>query len=148
MMHVVDYYPTLVKLAGGNMDKAKPLDGLDLWPTISNGEPSPRTEVVYNIEMFRGAVRQKNWKLFWRATLPTKFELYDLDKDAGEKMDLAAQNPEHVKELRNRVNDLAGAMTKSLLLEQLFGTIMKQVKGKPPVLPNEDSFYESPVNGD
>ena len=29
-MHVVDYYPTLVNLAGGSLAKSKPLDGLDL----------------------------------------------------------------------------------------------------------------------
>lgn len=148
MMHVVDYYPTLVKLAGGNMAKAKPLDGFDLWPTLSRGEPSPRTEIVYNVEMFRGAVRQNDWKLFWRAALPEKLELYNLADDPGEKTDLAAQRPAQVKILRDRLNGLAATMTKSLLLEQLFGTVMKQVKGKPPALPNEDSFYESPVNGD
>ncbi|MDE2373881.1 MAG: sulfatase-like hydrolase/transferase, partial [Hyphomicrobiales bacterium] len=148
MMHVVDYYPTLVKLAGGNMAKAKPLDGFDLWPTLSRGEPSPRTEIVYNVEMFRGAVRQNDWKLFWRAALPEKLELYNLADDPGEKTDLAGQRPEQVKMLRDRLNGLAATMTKSLLLEQLFGTVMKQVKGKPPALPNDDSFYESPVNGD
>ena len=38
---------------GGNT-----LDGMDVWPTISQGAPSPRTEVVYNMEPFRGGVRQ------------------------------------------------------------------------------------------
>ena len=38
MMHVVDMYPTLVGLAGGTLDKSKPLDGLDVWATISEGK--------------------------------------------------------------------------------------------------------------
>ena len=38
MMHVVDMYPTLVGLAGGRLDKTKPLDGLDQWATISEGK--------------------------------------------------------------------------------------------------------------
>ena len=70
MIHVVDWYPTLARLAGASTAKCKPLDGLDVWPTISEGKPSPRTEVVYNIEPFRGAVRQGDWKLVWRTMLP------------------------------------------------------------------------------
>src|SRR5262249_46826148 len=74
MMHVVDYYPTLAKLAGASLGKSKPLDGFDMWPTISDGKTSPRDEVVYNVEMFRGAVRKGDWKLVWRTTLPSKIE--------------------------------------------------------------------------
>ena len=58
MIHVVDMYPTLAGLAGASTGKSKPLDGLDVWPTISEGKPSPRTEIVYNIEPFFAAVRE------------------------------------------------------------------------------------------
>ena len=44
MIHVVDYYPTLAKLAGASLSKSKPLDGLDMWPTISDGKSSPRAK--------------------------------------------------------------------------------------------------------
>jgi arylsulfatase A-like enzyme len=84
-MHVVDWFPTLTTLAGARPDGGLPLDGLDMWPTLSEGKPSPRREVVYNIEMFRGAVRQGDWKLFWRTTLPSRIELYDLAKDPSER---------------------------------------------------------------
>jgi arylsulfatase B len=52
MIHTVDLYPTLVDLAGGQLGKTKPLDGMYVWGT-SEGKPSPRTEIVYNIEPFR-----------------------------------------------------------------------------------------------
>lgn len=58
MMHIVDMFPTLAGLAGASLDKGKPLDGVNVWPTISEGKPSPRQEIVYNVEPFRGAVRQ------------------------------------------------------------------------------------------
>jgi arylsulfatase A-like enzyme len=142
MMHVVDYYPTLAGLAGGNLGKTKPLDGLDMWPAISEGKPSPREEVVYNVELFRGAVRRGDWKLVWRTTLPSKTELFDLSKDPYEKTNLADQNPQKVQELKKRVDDLAGAMTKSLLLSEIFKGITHNLAGQPPALPNEDGFYE------
>ena len=148
LMHVVDYYPTLVKLAGGSLDKSKTLDGVDMWQTLSEGAPSPRKEIVYNIEIFRGAVREGDWKLFWRATLPSKVELFDLAQDPSEKNDVADQNAEKVRELRNRINDLGGGMAKSLLLEEIFKGVLKQAHGQPPALPNEDSFYEGDLSGD
>ena len=57
MIHAVDMYPTLAALAGASTAKCKPLDGLNVWDTIAEGKPSPRTEIVYNVEPFRGAVR-------------------------------------------------------------------------------------------
>lgn len=107
LLHAVDLYPTFVKLAGGRLDKGKPLDGLNVWTTISEGEPSPRTEVVYNIEPAGGAIRQGDWKLVWGASLPASLELFDLAKDPYEETSLAEKYPERVATLQKRVNELA-----------------------------------------
>jgi len=88
-IHMVDMYPTLAALAGASFAKAKPLDGVNVWSAIAEGKPSPRTEVVYDIEPFRAAVRQGDWKLVWQVTVPSKVELFNrvVQSCAGSRRD-------------------------------------------------------------
>ncbi len=116
MLHVVDMYPTLAGLARAKLDKNKPLDGVDAWPLISRGAPSPRDEIVYNVEPFRAAVRKGNWKLHWLALLPGRVELFDLARDISETTDLAIQNPGKVEELKKRIEELAREAVRPLLV--------------------------------
>ena len=141
IIHVVDMYPTLVGLAGGKLDKAKPLDGVDVWPAIAAGEPSPRTEVIYNLEPFRAGVRQGDWKLIWRTPLPAAVELYNIAQDPSEKNDVAASNPDKVAALQKRANDLAKTMAKPFLLETEFKALRERLS-LPPALPGEDVLFD------
>jgi arylsulfatase A-like enzyme len=116
LIHAVDVYPTLAALAGASTQKCKALDGLDVWETIAQGKPSPRSEIVYNVEPYRAGVRQGEWKLVWHTTLPSKVELFDLAQDPGETKDLAAQHPERVAALQRRLEELSKDAAKPLFL--------------------------------
>ena len=131
MMHVVDMLPTFTALAGGSTDKTKPLDGKDVWKTVSQGAASPRDEIVYNIEPTGGAVRQGKLKLVWAAMLPQRVELFDIDKDPYESKNLAEQNPKAVAKLKARVEALAAeSQPPKFLMESL-----RLALSIPPVLP-------------
>jgi len=142
IIHVVDWFPTLAGLAGASTNKCKPLDGFDVWPTVSAGKPSPRTEVVYNIEPFRAAVRQGDWKLVWRATLPGSVELYNIPQDPSEKNNVAAEHPDVVARLQARINELAAQAAKPLLLQVGFKEIMHQFH-LPPAFPGEEFEFSN-----
>jgi arylsulfatase B len=120
-IHIVDMYPTLTRLAGAPLGKNKPLDGMDVWPTLSDGKPSPRDEVVYDIEPFRAALRKGDWKLVWQATLPSRVELFNLAEDPAEKTNLADKNHQKVADLQQRIEALAREAVPPLILTEALG---------------------------
>jgi arylsulfatase A-like enzyme len=145
IIHAVDMYPTLANLAGASTAKCLPLDGLNVWQTISANAPSPRTEVIYNVEPFRGAVRQGDWKLIWRTPIPSSVDLYNLAEDPYEKNNVAAAHPDKVAAMQDRLNALGKESAKPLALMYVASVGLKHGKpnmasadGKAPAQAEED----------
>ena len=139
VIHVVDFYPTLAALAGASTAKSKPLDGVNVWDVVAKGAKSPRTEVVYNIEPFRAAVRQGDWKLVWKTFLPSSVELYNIATDPSETKNVAAEHPDTVAALQKRIESLAKESAKPLFLVDQFKVIQTNMHGEP-ILPTDDDF--------
>ena len=112
---------------------------MNVWDTIAEGRPSPRKEIVYNVEPFRGALHLGDWKLIWRTMLSSSADLYNVAEDPSEKNNLAAANPDKVAAMQKRLDELAKEAGKPLFLVDQFKVVMKNMNGEP-LMPGDDGF--------
>ena len=132
-LHMVDWFPTLVNLAGGSLQAGKPLDGRDAWPAIAQGAATPHEDILHNITPIGGALRVGDWKLIVggqfsetdggegggegspKAAKKAKkgskepgaaprIELFNVKADPYEKTNLADKEPARVKEMQARLD--------------------------------------------
>ncbi len=128
-LHMVDWYPTLLTLAGGSLAQSLPPDGRDAWPAIAQGAPSPHDAILLNATPLAGAIRVGDWKLIVRAPGSNprddvhalevdakpeahaagaeSVELFNIAEDPYERHNLAASQPARVAELRGRYDGFA-----------------------------------------
>ena len=108
----MDLYTTLLKAGGAVVPDDRPIDGNDLWPLI-RGETAESPSQVYHY--FRGnvlqAVRKGPWKLQLVSGEP---ELFHLERDIGERFNMAADYPERVDELKALMESMAEETDTSL----------------------------------
>lgn len=131
-LHMVDWYPTLITLAGGSLRQNQPLDGRDAWPAIARGETT-REEILHNVTGSGGSIRVGDWKLVVNGQIrdtddspnetspaaPKKkkksggkaadseraqAELFNLKSDPYEKNNLAQKEPAKLLELRAKLD--------------------------------------------
>lgn len=96
----LDVLPTAIAAAGGEVDPAWKLDGVDLRPYLTGAKTDRPHDKLYWKFGEQWAVRDGDWKLVVSNGGSGSPELYDLAADIGEAMDLAASQPEKVKELQ------------------------------------------------
>jgi len=115
----IDFYPTMLELAGAPKPAEQVLDGESIVPLLTRGGTLRRKAIFWHFPAYleanygwkgtwrttpAGAVRRGNWKLieyFEDGTL----ELYNLKDDIGEKHNLAAKMQKRTKQLHDLLKD-------------------------------------------
>jgi len=116
--HVIDIAPTVLEAAGlpeprqVNGVKQHPMDGVSMVYTFDDAKAQDRHRTQY-FEMFGNrAIYHDGWVAATRHSIPwlsvklppldqDRWELYHVDEDFSEANDLAAQNPQKLKELQD-----------------------------------------------
>jgi arylsulfatase A-like enzyme len=101
----VDFYPTILAMAGVKEDARQALDGLSLVHLLKQSGEWKRDALYWHYPHYSnqggrpsGAIRQGNFKLI-EFFEDSQLELYNLSEDIGEQTDLAAHEPEKAKQL-------------------------------------------------
>jgi len=102
LAHVTDLMPTFEDIASAQHPASYkghdilPLEGRSLLPIFKGGTRTNAAPVFWEHEGNR-AVRSDKWKLVSR--YPGPWELYDVEADRTEQHNLAAEQPETVREM-------------------------------------------------
>jgi len=111
----LDLTPTFVALAGGKTTKKDKLDGVNIFPYITNKiEGDPHETMLWRFTISAG-IRKGNWKL---VRLPDRMPLlFNLDKDPSEQNNVARENWELVESMLKELGDWDVAAPHVLFLE-------------------------------
>lgn len=104
-----DFMPTFAELAGTLNETPKDCDGLSFVPALLGSEKAGRQQAQHEFlywEMgskdLTRAGRMDHWKAVWPSG-DAPVELYDLDRDIGERNDVAAKHPEIVAKMKGHL---------------------------------------------
>jgi arylsulfatase A-like enzyme len=105
----IDFYPTILEMAGMRPDRKQVLDGLSIMPLLKQSGTLEREALYWHYPHYHlttpgGAIRCGDLKLI-EYYEDGKLELYDLKNDLSEKTDLAAKMPDKAAELRKKLDD-------------------------------------------
>ena len=95
----LDLLPTAVAAAGGTVDPAWKLDGVNLMPYLTGANAARPHEKLFWRFGDQWAIRKGEWKLVVSRSDKLQPRLINLAEDIGEANDLTAKNPEKAKEL-------------------------------------------------
>jgi arylsulfatase A-like enzyme len=107
----MDYFPTMLELAGYDLQPKLHKDGVSLVNALKD-KPVGRDTLYWHYPHYHGstwkpgaAIRVGNWKAinFYEYG---ETELYDLSNDLGEHNDLSKKNPEKLKELLAKLEQI------------------------------------------
>lgn len=114
LCHVIDVVPTVLDLAGAQPALpagAPPLPGLSLAPAFAKDGAASHDSLFFSHEGNR-ALRVGSYKLVSAKRDGDAWSLYDLATDRGEQRDLAAAQPERVRDMAARWQALSEQFAK------------------------------------
>jgi len=112
-VHGVDFFPTILEMAGVPVPGGNPVDGVSLLPLLEGKRTPARSTLYWHFPAYLqtdgsvegpwrttpvGAIRKGDWKLI-EFFEDGRLELYNLCDDIGEEWNLAGERPEKVTEL-------------------------------------------------
>jgi len=95
-----DFLPTVAEIMGETIPQG--INGVSFLDVLQKTNHQTKHNSLYWEFFERGfdqAIRKGNWKAIKRSVNKSALELYDLSKDYAENHDVAAQNPEIVKQM-------------------------------------------------
>ena len=123
--HMIDFVPTLLELAGAEPSRpagAPPYPGLSLVPAFAKDGSVTRDTVFFNHDGNR-ALRMGVYKLVSARIDQDGWELYDLSSDRGEQHNLAAAQPDRVRDMAAR------CAAKSVIIEHVVTKAVTDANG-------------------
>ncbi|MEM1221665.1 MAG: arylsulfatase [Verrucomicrobiota bacterium] len=110
--HLIDVMATVLELSGASYpkdDKIEPLQGKTLVPFFKGETRESHEELFFEFGGSR-AFRQGDWKIV--SLYGHKWELYNLEEDRAEQVDLATEHPERVASMSARWHEMAGGLAR------------------------------------
>jgi len=111
----IDFYPTMLEMAGARRPSGHILDGLSIVPLLRGKGTLNRKAIFWHFPAYLESYNEKQWP--WRTTPASavrqgdfklieffedgKIELYNLKDDLGEKNNLAGTMPDKAEELHS-----------------------------------------------
>jgi arylsulfatase A-like enzyme len=112
----MDFFPTILELAGLPLQPALHFDGVSLLPLLKGAATIEHPPLVWHYPHYHGstwtpgaAIRDGDWKLIEFYEFD-QVELYNLRDDVGELHDLSVAQPQKTAELRSRLRAWQTAM--------------------------------------
>jgi arylsulfatase A len=110
-VHGLDWYPTLLGVAGVKPEATQPMDGVDIEGLLINPAGKRESAMYWHYPLKKphflggrsaGAMRDGDWKLI-EFFDTGELELYNLATDEGEQKNLAKEMPEKLEAMHDRL---------------------------------------------
>jgi len=155
--HVIDIAPTILQVAGlpepkmVNGAEQRPFDGVSMAYTFADPKAKDRRTTQY-FEMFGNrAIYHDGWVAATRHSIPwlmvpnpslkdDVWELYHVDEDFSEANDLAAKNPEKLKELQDLFMKVAAENHVLPIDDRRSERFDAAIAGRPDLMGNRTSL--------